>query len=252
MEMIQNVEYKPGLRGDFFLPDGQAPDGGFPVALLIHGGGWTSMDRLAVRGIADFLAGNGFAVFNIDYRLAPRHRWPAGLDDCKSAVQWLLGSDFPVNSGKLFVIGASSGGHYALMTGLTLPRGTVCGIVSISGIDDVFIDSRFWPDRYKALLGKTPDEKDLTGIDPATCLTSDAPPILCTHWRRDEVVRFAVCTAFEQAAAEKGVKITVYSYDDRDRNFEGHGIWIPGTSPRRLYPDLEAAIAAFMKEVISE
>jgi acetyl esterase/lipase len=251
MTIIADLEYAPGMAGDLFLPDGPASAGGFPAALLIHGGGWTSMDRHAVRGIAEFLAGNGFAVFNIDYRLAPQHRWPAGLDDCKAAAQWLLGSEYPVDAQKFFIVGGSSGGHYSLMTGLTLPRGTVCGIVSISGIDDVFIDSRFSPGRYTALLGKSPDEKDLTEINPATYLTADAPPVLCTHWRRDEVVRFAACTAFEQAAADKGVKISVYSYDF-DREFEGHGIWIPGTSPRRMYPDLEAVILAFMKEVISK
>ncbi|MBO4648494.1 MAG: alpha/beta hydrolase, partial [Lentisphaeria bacterium] len=89
MKIITDLEFAPGLAGDLFLPDGQTPDSGFPAALLIHGGGWTGMDRHAVRGIAEFLAGNGFAVFNIDYRLAPQHRWPAGCDDCKAAALWL-------------------------------------------------------------------------------------------------------------------------------------------------------------------
>ena len=251
MKIISDLEYAPGMAGDLFLPDGPAPADGFPAALVIHGGGWASMDRHAVRGLAEFLAGNGFAAFNIEYRLAPQHRWPAGCDDCKAAAQWLLGSEYPVDAQKFFIVGGSSGGHYALMAGLMLPRGTVRGIVSISGIDDVFVDSRFSPGRYQYLLGKSPDENDLLELNPATYLTADAPPILCTHWRRDEVVRFAACTAFEQAAADKGVKISVYSYDF-DRQFEGHGIWIPGTSPRRLYPYLEAVIAAFMKEVISK
>ena len=59
MKIIQNVEYKPGLPGDLFLPDAPASADGFPAALLIHGGGWTGMDRHAVRGIAEFLAENG-------------------------------------------------------------------------------------------------------------------------------------------------------------------------------------------------
>lgn len=246
MTIITDLEYAPGQTGDLFLPEEQMPDGGFPCVLSIHGGGWSAMDRHAMRGVADFLVANGFAVFNIDYRLAaPQHRWPAGLDDCKAAAQWLTSSECPINIKSFFIVGASSGGHYALMTGLTLPRGMVRGIVSISGIDDVFVDSRYSPDRYTVLLGKTPDEKDLTAINPATCLTPDAPPILCTHWRRDEVVRFASCTAFEQAATDKGVKICVYSYD-YDRQFEGHGIWIPGSSPHRLYPDLETVISMYL------
>ena len=245
MKIITDLEYTSGLAGDLFLPCDQVQDGGFPAVLLIHGGGWSAMDRNAMRGVAVFLVQNGFAVFNIDYRLAPQHRWPAGLDDCKAGAQWLIGSEYPINTKKLFIIGASAGGHYALMTGLTMPRGTVRGIVSISGIDDVFVDSRSASSRYTLLLGKTPDEKDLNELNPATYLSADAPPILCTHWRRDEVVRFASCTAFEQSAAEKGVKLCVYSYD-YDRPFEGHGIWIPGSSPHRLYPDLEAMISTYL------
>jgi len=245
MKIIPDLQYAPGLAGDLFLPGDQVPDDGFPSVLLIHGGGWRTMDRSAMRGAADFLAEKGFAVFNIDYRLAPEYRWPSGLDDCKAAAQWLFCSEYPVNTQKFFIVGASSGGHYALITGLTLPRGMIRGIVSISGIDDVFVDSRFSPERYTALLGKTPTEKDLTEINPATYLAADAPPILCTHWRHDQVVRFSACAAFEQAAANIGAKISVYSYDC-NRQFEGHGIWIPGTSPRRLYPDLEAVISMYL------
>ena len=246
MRIISDLEYAPGLIGDLFLPEEQIPEGGFPAVLLIHGGGWCGMDRHAMRGVADFLAGKGFAVFNIEYSLAPQHRWPRGLNDCKAAARWLLDSEYPVDGKKFFVVGASSGGHYALITGLTLPQGTVRGIVSISGIDNVFIDRSFRLRRYNALLGEAHDEKDLTEIDPATYLTAGAPPILCTHWRRDQVVPFAACTAFEQATAEKEVKITVYSYD-HDRPFEGHGIWIPGSSPHRLYPELETVISMFLE-----
>ena len=251
MKIIPKLEYAPGLQGDFFMPGGQAPDGGFPAALLIHGGGWTAMDRHAVRGIADFLAENGFAVFNIDYRLAPQHRWPAGLDDCKAAARWLIGSSYPIDTGKIFIVGGSAGGHYALMTGLTLPRGTICGIVSISGIDDVFVDSEFAPRRYGYLLGKSPERNDLLGLNPAEYHTADAPPILCTHWRKDQVVPFSECAAFEQVVVKNGGRICVYSYE-YDRHCEGHDIWIPGSSPHRLYPDLEAVIAGFMKAVIAK
>ena len=250
MRIIPDLEYAPGMRGDLFLPEGAIPDGGLPAAVLIHGGGWSTMDRHAVRGIADFLVGTGFAVFNIDYRLAPQYRWPAGYDDCRYAVTWLAGSAYPVDSRRIFMVGASSGGHYALLAGLAAPRGAVCGIVSISGIDDVFIDSRHAPDRYVQLLGEVPDQKSLLELNPAEYHCADAPPILCTHWRRDAVVPFAACTALEQAVVQKGGRICVYSYD-YGRHCEGHGIWIPDSSPHRLYPDLEAVIATFMKEVIA-
>lgn len=250
MKIISGLEYASGLVGDLFLPDGLPPNGGFPAVVLIHGGGWTSMDRHSMRGVADFLAENGFAVFNIEYRLAPEYRWPAAFDDCRNAVKWLADSAYTVNAEKIFTVGGSAGGHYALLAGLALPRGTVCGIVSISGIDDVFVDSRFEPGRYQHLLGKSPDQNNLLELNPAEYYTADAPPILCTHWRNDRVVPFAACAAFEQAVSKKGGRICVYSYD-YDRECIGHDTWIPGSSPHRLHPDLEAVIAGFMKEVIS-
>lgn len=251
MKINSDLEFAPGLQGDLFLPEGAAPAGGFPAAVLIHGGGWSGMCRHDVRGIADFLVETGFAVFNVDYRLTTQARWPAGFEDCKTAVRWLIASDSPIDRQKIFVVGGSAGGHYALLTGLDLPRGTVRGIVSISGIDDVFVDSRAFPRRYLGLLGEAPTAAKLRELDPAEYYTPDAPPILCTHWRNDTVVSFAACAAFEASVLKKGGRINVYAYD-YDRPQEGHGIWIPDSKPHRLFPDLEAVIAGFMKGVVSE
>ena len=151
MVTIADIGFSSSVAGDLHLPDGIAPKEGFPAAVLIHGGGWTSMDRSRFNGIADMLAEHGFAVFNIDYRLAPQHPWPAGLNDCKAAIKYLQYSDFPVNKKKIFVIGGSAGGHYALVAGLSMPKNTVCGIISISGIDDVFAHS-FWAECLKRMI----------------------------------------------------------------------------------------------------
>lgn len=248
MKIISNLEYKNGLTGDIFLPETEVPANGFPAAVLIHGGGWSMGDRYSVNGIADFLVENNFAVFNIEYRLSPQNLWPSGLEDCQDALKWLFESDYPIDRQKIFFIGASAGGHYALIAGLTLPREMVCGIVSISGIDDTFEDYKLAPDRYDLLLGRTPSEKDLTELNPASYLTDNAPPILCTHWRLDRVVPFEACTNFEKAATARGIKTCIYGYN-YDRHCEGHDIWIPGSNPHRLHPDLEAVIAGFLKTI---
>jgi acetyl esterase/lipase len=251
MMKIADIGFSSSVAGDLHLPDGIAPKEGFPAAVLIHGGGWTSMDRSRFNGIADMLAEHGFAVFNIDYRLAPQHPWPAGLNDCKAAIKYLHHSDFPVNKKKIFVIGGSAGGHYALVAGLSMPKNTVCGIISISGIDDVFADSLSSPGRYTQLLGRVPEKDDLLQLDPAEYYTADAPPILCTHCRYDTVVPFAVCTAFEESVLKKNGNISVYSYGLERRN-EGHAIWIPDTHPPRLYGDIEAVVIGFMREIVNK
>ena len=87
--------------------------------LLLHGGGFsagslTSHQRLA----ADLSMACGARVLLIDYRLAPEHPFPAGLDDCVAAYQWLLKQGF--KPGHLAIAGDSAGGGLTISTALCL------------------------------------------------------------------------------------------------------------------------------------
>ena len=259
--MIREAEYAPGNTGDLYLPDAPAPGAGYPAVLLIHGGAWTSMERSAMGGVAEFLCREGFAVFNIDYRLAPEEPWPRGFEDCRAALAYLAGpmaEKSPLDRKKVFVIGASSGGHYALLTGLSAESGTVAGIVSVSGIADVFPDFELSPGRYEKLFGFPPSPEDLKKIDARAFYYDGAPPILCTHYLYDTVVPFDSARNFAAEVERRGGHVTFYGYDYGRRD-QGHGIWIPGTrydfscrtsGPyRRLYPDLEQVILFFLRNV---
>ena len=78
----------PQQTGDLVLPPGEIT-AATPKILLIHGGGWTSEKYL--RGtLADEAAlfrDAGYAVYNIDYRLAPGAAWPLIGDDCLAAAK---------------------------------------------------------------------------------------------------------------------------------------------------------------------
>ena len=259
--MIREVEYALGNTGDLYLPGAPAPEAGYPAVLLIHGGAWTSMERSAMGGVAEFLCREGVAVFNIDYRLAPEDPWPCGFEDCRAALAYLTGpmaEEFPLDRKKVFVLGASSGGHYALLTGLSAEPGSVAGIVSVSGIADVFPDYERSPGRYEKLFGFPPSPEDLKKIDAREFYYDGAPPVLCTHYRYDAVVPFDSARNFAAEAERRGGHVTFYGYDYGRRD-QGHGIWIPGTrydfscrtrGPyRKLYPDLEQVILFFLRNV---
>lgn len=236
-----------------FLPQFPPPGKGYPAVLLIHGGAWSSMDRSAVEGIALFLCREGFAVFNIDYRLAPGDPWPRGFEDCQKGFAYLqqtAADSFGLDREALFVAGGSAGGHYALLTGLTAPEGSVAGIVSISGIAEVFSDFRHAPGRYGALLGKEPGEEELKQLDAAGYYYKGAPPVLCTHFLRDQVVPLESAQNFADHIRKEGGEVSVYFYDF-ERDGQGHAIWIPGTTPRRLFPDLEEQILIFLRSILS-
>lgn len=99
--------------GELWLPDAAAPA---PVVVLLHGGYWRSrwqldlMDALAVD-----LVERGFAAWNVEYRRPDRHGWPATVADVDAAVRYVaqLAESFPVDPGRVALVGHSAGGQLA-------------------------------------------------------------------------------------------------------------------------------------------
>lgn len=89
------------------------------VIYYLHGGGYISGTAKSARPITAELARKSKArVFSLDYRLAPEHRFPAGLDDAVAGYRWLLSTG--VNPGNIAVAGDSAGGGMALALALRL------------------------------------------------------------------------------------------------------------------------------------
>jgi len=81
-----------------------------------HGGGWVIGGIEGYDALARTLAGSlQAAVVNVDYRLAPEHRYPAAADDAWTALQWASGRIAEIAGGPvpLVVMGDSAGGNLA-------------------------------------------------------------------------------------------------------------------------------------------
>lgn len=236
--------------GDLYLP--KQPDNA-PVALTIHGGGWSAQDKSSFCGVAEFIASLGWAVFNINYRLTSIVPWPACGDDCLAAAKFLLDGKEPEFAGldrrKLLICGGSAGGHLALMTGLRLPPERVAGIISISGIDELTSDYALHTARYCPFFGSGVTEEKKAQANPIHYLRPDSPPVLLTHWDDDQVVPVECARRFRDRGRALGCRVDYYEYSTVD---EGHGIWIPNSMPHRLYPHLEKELARFIKSVLPE
>lgn len=121
IEVIRDVPY--ALTGrqehllDIYKPAGEGP---FPTLMYVHGGGFRilSKDTHWIMGLG--FAKRGFIVFNINYRLAPQHPFPAASQDVSQAYLWLLqnGQRFGADLDTLVLAGESAGGN--LVTSLTL------------------------------------------------------------------------------------------------------------------------------------
>ena len=96
-------------------------DGPFPAVLVVHGGAWRAGSRTQLTMYAKSLARRGFACFSIDYRLAPRHKSPAQIEDCRDAVRWIRqhAGEYRVDPGRIGAIGYSAGGHLVSLLATT-------------------------------------------------------------------------------------------------------------------------------------
>lgn len=110
------------LRMDAYLPTKRGPRP-FPALLYIHGGAWITGDKDSGPIEADLpvLLARGYAIFSINYRLAPLHQFPSQIEDCKCAVRSLRANAarYNIDAARIGVWGSSAGGHLAALLGTT-------------------------------------------------------------------------------------------------------------------------------------
>ncbi len=104
---FREIDGRP-LAGRFYRPHG----GIFPLLIDVHGGAWTSGDRLNNAVIHQALAACGIGVFAIDFRMPPEARYPAALQDVNFGMRWVKQNAQRLGSRPELVggIGTSSGG----------------------------------------------------------------------------------------------------------------------------------------------
>jgi len=99
-------------------PKGAAPAAAAkPAVVVIHGGSWKSGDRKQLGLYAAALARRGYVAYAVEYRLAPKHTWPAQWEDVRDAVLWVKrnAGKQGIDPDRVGAIGYSAGGHLATM-----------------------------------------------------------------------------------------------------------------------------------------
>lgn len=102
---------------DVYRPD---DDRTYPAALYVHGGGFRILSKDTHWMMAKTLARQGYVVFNINYRLAPEHKYPAAAEDTCAAYLWMLdhADEYGADATTPVVAGESAGAN--LVTALTV------------------------------------------------------------------------------------------------------------------------------------
>lgn len=93
-----------------------APGGPLPAVIYLHGGAYVlTYASTHVYAVDHYANEVGCAVFLVDYRLAHRHPFPVGFDDCHTALSWVLdhAAELGVDPTRVAVMGDSAGGGLA-------------------------------------------------------------------------------------------------------------------------------------------
>ncbi len=174
--------------------------GRYPAVVQIYGGAWQRGGPGDNQAFATYLAAHGYVVFAIDYRHAPAWRWPAQIEDVRSALEWIRdhAGEYDADASRLALIGRSSGAQLALIAAFEPGPVPVRAVVSYYGPVDLADGYRNPPKPdpldvrsiEETFLGGTPDgaADRYTAASPITYVSRQAPPTLLIYGGRDHVV----------------------------------------------------------------
>ena len=229
---------------DVMTPRGQDPA---PTLIYIHGGGWVGGTKEAsVLRALPYLE-MGWAVVNVEYRMARNELAPGAVEDCRCALRWVYenAEDYNIDTSRLVVTGASAGGHLSLTTGM-LPASAgldrlcpgrdasrpgwaasdeyempVAAIVNWFGITDVgdLLEGVNAKSYAVAWMGARPDRMELARrVSPMTYVRPGLPPILTIHGDVDNIVPYQHALDLHAALDEAGVVNRIHTVPGK-----GHG-----------------------------
>lgn len=219
-DVIRDVVFTPEvwpqkLLADVYVPRGAGP---WPGVLLIHGGGWSSGDREQVKGIAERLARRGYIAFNTTYRLAPKHRFPAQLEDVQLALRWMQdhAADYRMRPERIGAFGYSAGAHLAAMLGTlstardSAPEPRLAAVVAGGTPSDLtkFSGGKLVPQFLGTTLEENPELFKLAS--PVHHISPNDPPFFIYHGGSDLLVSVDHAEDLHAALSNAGVRSELF------------------------------------------
>lgn len=236
VEVISNLNYTTGgrrARLDIYRRRGTASTDA-PVLIQIHGGGWMIGEKQQQgRLLMNRMAKRGWVCVALNYRLAPKHPFPAQIIDVKRAIAWARENiaSYGGDPDYLVLTGGSAGGHLAALAALTPGLAdfqpgfegadtSVAGCVPFYGVYDMVGDDH---DPYTVGMRDHFLAKYVFKSDPATHLedylrasplhqiTPDAPDFFVLHGAYDTLVSVHQARAFVAKLKEVSKATVTYA-----------------------------------------
>jgi acetyl esterase/lipase len=229
------------MKLDLFLPPGAGP---FPVVMWIHGGAWEMGDKARYTHMM-FLLRRGFAVANIEYRFSQVAPFPAQLDDCESALDFLTANaaTYHLDPNRIAATGESAGGHLAALLGMSryarmttsnldAARGRISAVVELAGpsdLADLYLGSKDADLRraVERLVGGPLDQRAelVREANPVAQVSKDDPPFLILHGTADPLVPFSQSQRLADALKQAGADVELVPVANAGHG--GSAFWVP-------------------------
>lgn len=213
------------LRMDLYVPQTTKPA---PVVLWMFGGCW----RFGSKGyhvIMRDLTSAGIAVASIQYRMSNRAVYPAQLEDCRAAAQWLrdYGARYGIDAKRMGASGESSGGQLAALLAATEGKSRIQGVCTLYPVTDLIELGSLYEKRsvgrnlIEKLLGGSIEKKiDLAAdASPVYHISRSLPPFLIIHGQRDRIIPVEHSEWYFRTLEEAGVKAQLIVVPDKGHWF---------------------------------
>lgn len=188
----------------------------YPGVIMVHGGSWGGRSREDMTKLAELVASHGFVVMNISYRFAPKHRYPAQIEDVHAAVEWFRANagELKLDATKLSGWGYSAGGHmitqWALLEGKKAQRPVLDAIVA----GGTPFDLSWYPFSpiITHLLDGFRDErlKEYVEASPTTHVGPWAPAMFMFHAESDRLVEAVQSSHMQNLLRSHGVEAKLH------------------------------------------
>ncbi|MCU1363228.1 MAG: hypothetical protein JWM55_1056 [Acidimicrobiaceae bacterium] len=222
MQLHRNVPYGPQLRHRLDVWRLSTTPTNAPVIYYVHGGAWTFGDkREQGRPMLHEFVRRGWIVVTINYRLAPRHPWPAQIEDVTRALGWIKKNvaTYGGDPDRVVVAGASAGGHLASLVALSsddsrwrppemseVKDWSLRGALSFYGVLEMTGDETHWRglgkgllrllERHVVQLPFLENEGLYRALSPYDRIRPDSPPFFVVQGINDTLVDVNVARAF--------------------------------------------------------
>jgi acetyl esterase/lipase len=200
-------------RLDVYSPKGAAKP---PVIIFIYGGSWSTGKRQDYGFMANVFAARGYVTLVPDYRLVPKVRFPAFIDDGAMAVAWAIknAATYGADPEQIFLIGHSAGAYTVAMLGLDatylkkagVDSSSIRGVIGLAGPYD------FYPFDVQATIDAFGQTAEPLTTQPIMYVRADAPPMLLLHGAADKTVRPRNSESLGQKLRDVGAPVETIIY----------------------------------------